>query len=146
MQTTFKILVIDDDDIILFIHRTMIKNCGLDADVEYFLSAELALKYILDHKETHSFLLLLDINMPVMTGWDLLDLLKDCEFKENINVVLVTSSINEADRTKADTYQQVHGYLTKPVKMTDLVALQAHKKMQGFFTANIGKQNIPKSI
>lgn len=142
---TAKILVIDDDEITLFIHRTLIKNCGLKADLEYFLSAELALKYIMDHKETHRFLLLLDINMPIMSGWDLLDLLKDCGFKENINVVLVTSSINEADRTKAYTYGQVQGYLTKPVKAADLLALGSHQGMGGFFITNSNKENIDNS-
>lgn len=131
-----KILVIDDDSIILFIHRTMIKNSGITVDVEYFLSAELALTYMMEHKETHSFLLLLDINMPVMNGWELLDILKDCEFKENVNVVMVTSSINESDRTKANTYEQVHEYLTKPIKVADFVALQSHKKVGRFFRAN----------
>jgi CheY-like chemotaxis protein len=134
-----KILVIDDDQIILFIHRTMIKNSGIEADVEYFLSADLGLKYMMEYKDTHHFLLLLDINMPVMTGWDLLDILKNCEFKEHITVVMVTSSINEADRTKAHTYEQVHGYLTKPIKVADLVALQSHKKIGSFLSLNNGK-------
>ena len=133
MLMNSKILVIDDDTIILFIHRTMIKNSGIKTHVEYFLSAELALQYIMQYKDTDSFLLLLDINMPVMNGWGLLNVLKDCPFKENINVVMVTSSINEADRTKANTYPQVHAYLTKPIKMVDFVALQSHKKLGKFF-------------
>ncbi|MEJ5994400.1 response regulator [Pedobacter sp. Du54] len=128
-----KILVIDDDSIILFIHRTMIKNSGIKAQVEYFLSAELALNYIMEHKDSHSFLLLLDINMPGMNGWELLDILKASPFKDNINVVMVTSSINEADRTKAYTYEQVHEYLTKPIKVADFVSLQSHKKVGRFF-------------
>ncbi|MGF1924391.1 MAG: response regulator [Bacteroidia bacterium] len=130
-----KILVIDDDSIILFIHRTMIKNSGIKAQVEYFLNAELALQYIMDHKDTHSFLLLLDINMPIMSGWELLDILKDCAFKDNINVVMVTSSINEADRARAKTYAQVYEYLTKPIKVADFVALQSHKQVGRFFRA-----------
>ena len=128
-----KILVIDDDSIILFIHRTMIKNSGITVSVDYFLSAEVALEYIMKHKDTCSFLLLLDINMPTMNGWELLDILKDCAFKENINVVMVTSSINESDRTKAGTYEQVFEYLTKPIKVADFVALQSHKKVGRFF-------------
>jgi CheY-like chemotaxis protein len=128
-----KILVIDDDSIILFIHRTMIKNSGITAQVEYFLSAELALSYIMEHKDTSSFLLFLDINMPVMNGWELLDVLKDCAFKERIHVVMVTSSINEADRTKAASYEQVYDYLTKPIKVSDFLAMQSHEKVGHFF-------------
>ena len=128
-----KILVIDDDSIILFIHRTMIKNSGITAQVEYFLSAELALQYIIEHKDTSNFLLLLDINMPVMNGWELLDVLKECAFKERIHVVMVTSSINEADRTKAASYEQVYDYLTKPIKVSDFAELQSHKKVGQFF-------------
>jgi CheY-like chemotaxis protein len=131
-----KILVIDDDSIILFIHKTMIKNSGITVEVEYFLSAELALNYMIAHEDKYSFLLLLDINMPQMNGWELLDFLKDCEFKANINVVMVTSSINESDRTKANTYAQVHEYLTKPIKVADFVALQSHKVVGRFFRAN----------
>lgn len=136
MTMNSKILVIDDDSIILFIHRTMIKNSGIKSQVEYFLSAELALEFIMQHKETHNFLLLLDINMPTMSGWELLDILKDCSFKENINVVMITSSINESDRAKANTYAQVCEYLTKPIKVADFVALQSHKKIGGFFRAS----------
>ncbi|RYG21253.1 MAG: response regulator [Chitinophagaceae bacterium] len=128
-----KILVIDDDSIILFIHKTMIKNSGIEAEVAYFLSAELALSYIMEFKQNHDFLLLLDINMPVMNGWELLDILKDCEFKDQIHVVMVTSSINEADRSKARSYEQVYDYLTKPIKVADFVNLQSHKKVGRFF-------------
>lgn len=128
-----RILVIDDDSIILFIHRTMIKNSGIKAHVDYFLSAELALENIMKYKDTHSFLLFLDINMPTMSGWELLDILENCSFKDNVNVVMVTSSINESDRNKARGYSQVHEYLTKPIKVADFVALQSHKKVGRFF-------------
>lgn len=128
-----KILVIDDDNIILFIHQTMIKNSGITAEIEYFKGAELALKYILKYKDTHQFLLLLDINMPDMNGWEMLDILKDCSFKDNIYVVMITTSLNDTDRLKAKTYEQVHGYLTKPISVADFVALQSHKKVGRFF-------------
>ena len=128
-----KILVIDDDNIILFIHRTLIKNSGIKAHVEYFISAELALEFINEFKDTHRFLLFLDINMPNMSGWDMLDILKEVTFKDNIDVVMVTSSINEADRERAFTYAQVHEYLTKPIKVADFIALQSHKKIGKFF-------------
>jgi CheY-like chemotaxis protein len=128
-----KILVIDDDSIILFIHRTMIKNSGIADNVSYFLSAELALANILENKDTYRFLLLLDINMPNMNGWELLDILKNQPFKENIKVIMVTSSINESDITKANAYDQVCGYLTKPIKPSDLKALQEQKELAHFF-------------
>lgn len=124
-----KILVIDDDSIILFIHKTLIKSSGITAHVEYFSEAEKALKFILQFKDTHRFLLLLDINMPEMNGWELLDVLKDCSFHENIDVVLITSSISDMDRKKAKTYPQVCEYFTKPIKVADFVALQAHPKV-----------------
>jgi CheY-like chemotaxis protein len=128
-----KILVIDDDSVILFIHKTLIDISGITAEVEYFSSAELALKYILNHKDTHRFLLLLDINMPSMNGWELLDLLQESSFYENINVIMITSSVNDADRKKAFSYTQVIEYLTKPIKVADFVALQGHKTVGKFF-------------
>ncbi|MFD0941073.1 response regulator [Pedobacter boryungensis] len=122
-----KILVIDDDKVILFIHKTLMDISGITAEVEYFHDPELALQHILNHINTHTFLLLLDINMPSMSGWDMLDILKDHEFHQNIHVVIITSSVSDLDREKAFTYPQVCEFLTKPLKVADFIALQEHE-------------------
>ena len=60
------------------------------------------LDYILANKDKDKvFLILLDINMPVMNGWEFLDQLNTIVIKPLVKVVIVTSSIDSADKDKA---------------------------------------------
>ncbi len=64
--------------------------------------------------------LLLDLNMPELTGWELLELLKSETItnKENINVIIVSNSNNPSDKEKAKSYLLVRNYATKPLNAT----------------------------
>jgi CheY-like chemotaxis protein len=61
--------------------------------------------------------ILLDINMPIMDGWDFLEWFK--EFKENlvkaIPIFMVSSSIDWRDIEKAKSYEEVIDYMSKPL-------------------------------
>lgn len=60
-------------------------------------------------------LIVLDLNMPMMSGWELLDEMKK-EFSLNgTKVAIFTSSIDERDRNKAEDYPCVIGYYVKPM-------------------------------
>ncbi|MFC4211067.1 response regulator [Pedobacter lithocola] len=125
-----KILIIDDDELTLFLHKTLIQNSEYSLGAKYYLSAESALKYITKNISLNTaFLLLLDINMKNMDGWQLLDELKTIANEHNIYVVLVTSSTDEADKKRASSYKQVHGFLSKPLKLTDFKMLKRIKKL-----------------
>ena len=60
-------------------------------------------------------LVILDLNMPVMSGWDFLEELKTKPYSEKIYVVVVTSSIYKDDQNKAMSYDRVIGYFIKPL-------------------------------
>jgi len=70
-------------------------------------------------------LLFLDLNMPELNGWELLDLLRSCP--ENtlakINVVIVSNSDNPVDIANAKNYQIVSNYATKPLSEAKLQVL-----------------------
>lgn len=125
-----KILIIDDEEIILFLHKTLLQNSEFSLGAKYYLKAETALHYINKNISVDmAFLLLLDINMPGMDGWQMLDELKKIKYPNNIYVVLVTSSTDQADKNKASTYNQVHGVLSKPLSLTDFKMLKRIKKI-----------------
>lgn len=129
-----KIFVIDDDPMVLFIHETVIEESDLIEPVLCFLSAEAALEAIGKHNDIKTqFLLLLDINMPAMSGWQMLDELMKHPQKENISVVMATSSINESDKEKAYSYELVSGYLSKPINAEHIESLKINSKLSGFF-------------
>jgi CheY-like chemotaxis protein len=118
MDSEIKVLIIDDDDVILFLHDLMIRDSGLSQDTESFLRAEHALDYLESHHaENGHYLVFLDINMPGMNGWQFLEYLAKTSYQNKVSVVLVTSSIENADHEKARAYPAVVEYIEKPLSM-----------------------------
>ena len=115
---SLKVLIVDDDDITLFIHELMIKESGLSKDSFIFKNGRVALDFLDDcSKEEEQFLIFLDVNMPVMDGWNLLDAIQESSCQKQVNVVMVTSSLDQSDRKKARKYPQVIDYVEKPLNM-----------------------------
>jgi CheY-like chemotaxis protein len=118
------VIITDDDPVAIFLLTKIVKNSGLSPHPLGFLSAEETLAYLIENNDQGQiYLILLDINMPGMDGWDFLESLKNLKFSKDIYVVMVSSSVDLADRRKADTYGNVIGYLEKPVKATALMDL-----------------------
>lgn len=112
-----KLLNIDDDELILFIHETLIQQTEFSNDSAYFLNAKDGLQFLdQNYLPGVKYLILLDINMPVMNGWDLLDVLKLRPYAAQVKVILLSSSENTSDRLKAKNYSLVKGFLSKPLK------------------------------
>jgi CheY-like chemotaxis protein len=109
------ILLIDDDDDNNFIHKIIIKEAGLQVHVESVLSAKEALDRL--NSGGKPDLIFLDINMPVLSGWDFLNEYKYLpeEKKENNVIVMLTSSLHIEDEKKARSYREITEYQTKPL-------------------------------
>lgn len=113
-------MLIDDDEHDNFFHQRVIKkSCAADS-ILIEESAENALEYLKNISNTQNKkpnLIFLDINMPGMDGWEFLaafDALPS-EIKDNIFIVMLTTSNNELDRTKALKYNHVKDFKTKPL-------------------------------
>lgn len=109
------VVVIDDDAVVLFLHKVLIKKSPLPSNVKDFLDAGEALNYVTQLSRDQNVLVFLDINMPGINGWDFLNLLQQVPASENIFVVMVTSSINWSDRLQAKKYAHVIDYKEKPL-------------------------------
>ena len=57
----------------------------------------------------------LDINMPVMDGWEFLDEFSKIEPAKKIHIYVLTSSEDPEDTVKAEKYKSIAGYIVKPV-------------------------------
>lgn len=66
--------------------------------------------------------LFLDINMPIMNGWELLEELKGTPevIRKNVQIHILTSSIAPEDLNLSKTYEFIDGYITKPLTVKDL--------------------------
>lgn len=125
-------MIIDDDEIILFLHQTIIEDLFPTIPNISMKSGKLAYDYILMN-ENAEFLLFLDINMPGMNGWQLLDLLVNLPHKSQVTVIMVTSSVNESDKLKSYEYPLIKGFLTKPLRTFDLEVMLTDTQFRSFF-------------
>jgi CheY-like chemotaxis protein len=60
-------------------------------------------------------LIILDLNMPVMDGWEFLHAFVELNVEEEITIYMVTSSIDDNDRRKALQYEKISGFVIKPI-------------------------------
>lgn len=122
------VLLIDDDAVTNMINTKVIKM-NFSFDVHDHTNAQLALKQLKQWCESSPeklpFIIFLDINMPIMDGWEFLE-----EFQklpsvaiEKSKIVVLTSSIDMEDIEKAKKYHVVSDFVSKPLTSEKLRAL-----------------------
>ena len=125
MKLFDKIVLIDDDPVFLFIAKEIIEQSSLFQ--ENLLTYFNGVRALRDFKETdlkhYKMLVFVDINMPIMDGWDFLDELSDCQLNKDTLVYVVSSSINSSDKEKALSYSIVKGYIPKPLDEAELIKI-----------------------
>ncbi|WP_269222776.1 response regulator [Flavobacterium sp. IMCC34518] len=125
------IWVIDDDPIYQIIVNKIIKKSELFVSVSSFKNGKeaiYALQNAIENTAELPNVILLDINMPIMDGWEFMEemvLLKP-QIKEPISIYIVSSSIALEDKSKAKKYPEIIAYLSKPVNNNDLILISAN--------------------
>jgi CheY-like chemotaxis protein len=125
------IWVVDDDPIYQIIVNKIIKKSELFLSVSSFKNGKDAidaLKNALENKETFPNVILLDINMPIMDGWEFMDemVLLKSQINEPLQIYIVSSSIALEDKNKAKDYPEIVAYLSKPINANDLILIAAN--------------------
>jgi len=130
----YKILIVDDDEIALFLHEIIVGDCGPINNVETFSSAEAALSYLGNIKDNFfEYLVLLDINMPHMNGWEFAEVIKNHPLREKISIVMVSSSVEKREIDRARSSDVIDDYLLKPLREEQILALKSQPKFSAFF-------------
>ncbi|MEQ8414356.1 MAG: response regulator [Imperialibacter sp.] len=117
--------IIDDDQIYVFGLKKLIDFHKYSKNLLVFKNGAEAIKYmkpLITSSDELPDVILLDINMPVMDGWQFLDEFVKIKplIKKKITIYMVSSSIDEADLERAKTYEEVSDFIVKPVKAEDL--------------------------
>ena len=113
------IFLIDDDPIQNMLTSQLIKMTDEAIAYKIFNNGAEAIEAIQElEKCDHPSLILLDINMPIMDGWEFLNIYDT--FEETAPVFMLTSSLNNLDKNKSTVYSCVAGYYPKPVKIDDV--------------------------
>lgn len=129
-----KILIIDDDAIVIFLQQKMLLKCEFNCELHTFSGGEDALVFLAKENQEDEFLILLDINMPSMSGWDFLESMKHLKVSNNVHVIMVTSSIDNSDKKKADNFSCVIGFIEKPISVTTCNQIKQYPQLKNFFT------------
>ncbi|MGB1556533.1 MAG: response regulator [Oceanococcaceae bacterium] len=121
------VLLVDDDPAANFLHRLAIEASGRVEQVVAVTSGAEAIQYLeacqQQAQSAPPDLLLLDLNMPGMSGWQFLDTCAKQELPLPPVVSILTTSENPDDRQRADQHPAVADFLTKFMEAADFEAL-----------------------
>ncbi|MDR5589351.1 response regulator [Christiangramia sp. SM2212] len=116
------ICVIDDDEIYQMIIKRLITKAKAFDETSYFMSATEALQNFDENISNLPSAILLDINMPIMDGWQFLKKLENTfpSLYDHTKVYIVTSSIAYSDKDKIEEFPKVSDFLSKPLSVEKL--------------------------
>jgi len=118
-----QILCIDDDPITLMLCKKVISKSSFSHEVITAQNGEEALhhfnvlKYTNDKAKKRPELIFLDLNMPIMGGWEFLDHFTSSDYIEfnTVPVIVLSSTIDPEDLAKAKKYPIIIDFLSKPI-------------------------------
>lgn len=128
-ETIHKVLIIDDDEINNFVFEKVIKRSNIAGAAISIQSGSDALAYLQQTGSDPSVdppeLILLDINMPFMNGWEFLAHYRDLplSFGKPPVIAVLSSSVYEADSERAEAEPEIHDYITKPLTVENFTNL-----------------------
>jgi CheY-like chemotaxis protein len=138
-----KVLCIDDDQITLVLCDMVIKKTGFANEVLTAKNGKEGLAWFSAYfsknnnseKQDPPKLILLDLNMPVMSGWDFLEdyLMKYADRLPGTKVVIISSTVNPEDFSRANRYEIVIDFINKPLTTEGLEDLMQHDQLSEFF-------------
>ena len=117
MKKINKTYIVDDDPIVLVITTKVLSKHPRFDKSKTFKNGKAFLKKLkedIKRKQPPS-LTFLDLNMPVMDGWELLTELENIPEAQKIPVVILTSSIDRKDKIKSREYLNVRAFVSKPL-------------------------------
>lgn len=123
------VYVIDDDEIFHFIVKKMFGLQGWNVSVNSFLSAEDAIED-LNGFATHELpnLILLDMNMQRMNGWDFIDAFRELKGRlpQHVPIIMCSSSLNLQDMEKVKRTPELMAYITKPLDKSKMKVIEEY--------------------
>lgn len=122
-------VLIDDDATGVFLTTRLFEREGLGEDLTAFVSPVEAVTFLQAQAlaGTLPHVILLDLNMPLMSGWDVLEALQPLQphLLGRCAVYILTSSLAPADRNRAHEYPLVVELLHKPLDQAIIQTIQA---------------------
>jgi CheY-like chemotaxis protein len=115
------IFIVDDGVFCQFVLKKRIENISEHAEVKSLMNGMEALdsfKEILEQNGQLPNVVFLDINMPILDGWDVLDALVKLkpDINKYVDIYLCSTSLHAGDKIKAEKYNIIKGFLIKDIE------------------------------
>ena len=137
MKSDLNICIVDDDEIYKFTVLKILKSIGFDKNVMVFSDGDQAFSFLLDNLDNKDQLpdvILLDINMPVMDGFQFMEeyVKINPRVGKKITIYMVSSSVDDKDVEKAASINEISDYIIKPIKRGELqnILLELNKEIK----------------
>lgn len=119
MKNIKNLTLIDDDEIFVYLTKKTILQTSLVERIHNFDNGQDALDFLKDHQEDPDKLpevILLDLNMPIMDGWQFLKEFTKLKplVKNMIRIYICTSSISPDDASRVNEIKDVSDFIIKP--------------------------------
>jgi CheY-like chemotaxis protein len=126
MKKVDTVCIVDDDDIYQFTTTILLRKTELVNKIVVFSNGLKAIDFLkeeMGNRENIPDILLLDVNMPVMDGWEFLEeyLLIRSKLPKSVVIYMVSSSVDERDVLRAKSISALSGYLVKPISSENLM-------------------------
>ena len=115
------VMLVDDDPMSNTYSTLVVKKQNPQTEVVTFNSGMSALSYLKNSENPRPIIILLDLNMPVMNGWDFMEEYEKLDL--GIEVVVVTSSNEFEDRSRSQSFKWVIDYFVKPITVDNIKRL-----------------------
>jgi len=123
------ILLVDDDEINNFISIKLIKKVLLNTQITSCLNGKFAIDELLEINRVNPSnlpdFILLDINMPIMNGWEFLDEFTKLKLDAlgKTRIFIISSSVFSNDIARAKSYPIVKDFVSKPLTSEKVIEL-----------------------
>lgn len=112
------VLLVDDDPIQNMINSKLIARSSFKVDIRIANNGQEAIELLEATKDNMPDVIFLDINMPIISGWDFLDFIIPKNIGKLPRIYMLTSSISPDDIRRSENHPIVQAFLTKPLSVS----------------------------
>jgi CheY-like chemotaxis protein len=116
--------IIDDDPVFVLLFKKILLKLGKFETILNYENGQIALDDLIEkenNNEPMPNIIFLDINMPVLDGWEFLKALEKYNFKDKLNIYMVSSSIDSTEINKSKKHKYVKNFISKPISAIDFL-------------------------